>query len=90
MAGADPRPHLRRDPTHLVSRWLHRLGRHRFVSPRVSSYFDAGDLKYSCSIYTFFAAAIVVVWPVWEARGSLAGVARGIFNDIAGRGLVKV
>ncbi|KAM0753500.1 solute symporter family transporter [Meredithblackwellia eburnea MCA 4105] len=40
-------------------------------------------------IYTFIASFIVVFWPVWESRKSLAAVAKGIFNDVSGKGFVK-
>lgn len=51
---------------------------------------DCSSDAFPSSIYTFFAAFVVVLWPVWEARGILAAVSRGIVNDVLGRGLLKV
>jgi hypothetical protein len=45
------------------------------------------------SIYSFRPVFLVVFWPVWEARnlkGLAAIIARGIVNDISGKGLVNV
>ncbi|KAJ6570850.1 solute symporter family transporter [Mycena vulgaris] len=36
-------------------------------------------------LWTFLAAFIVVLYPLWESRGALARICRGIFTDVTGR-----
>ncbi|KAJ7667142.1 Sodium:solute symporter family-domain-containing protein [Mycena rosella] len=36
-------------------------------------------------LWTFFAAFIVVVYPVWESRSALARIFRGVLADLTGR-----
>ncbi|KAJ7485761.1 solute symporter family transporter [Mycena latifolia] len=36
-------------------------------------------------LWTFLAAFIVVIYPLWESRGALARICRGVFADVTGR-----
>lgn len=42
-----------------------------------------------CSLYTFVAIAVCVIWPIWESKDTLVMIARGIRNDLTGKSFEK-
>lgn len=37
-------------------------------------------------IWVWFSACVCIFWPLWESRGTMKAIVKGVFSDAAGRG----